>query len=158
MKFLKPLMTFLPTRPPHQQLDFIKLVIRTNVLEVRARNKVTNETIDLLKDELNSFKMYSTLNEQQITRFNYLRAKLYQEEGILAEKLRIMAGVKWIEEEERSTKFFLNSINSKRAISTVDYLNSANGPINSMNDILTFSKEFYSDLYAKHDTQALEGF
>ena len=143
---------------PHQQLDFIKLVIRTNVLEVRARNKVTNETIDLLRDELNSFKIYSTLNEQQITRFNYLRAKLYQEEGILAEKLRIMAGVKWIEEGERSTKFFLNSINSKRAISTIDYLNSANGPINSMNDILTFSKEFYSDLYAKHDTQALEGF
>ena len=143
---------------PHQQLDFIKLVIRTNILEIRAKNKVSNESIDSLKDELNSFNVFSTLTEQQIDRFNYVRAKLYQEEGVQAEKLRIMAGVKWIEEGERSTKFFLNAINTRRASSTVDYLNTSNGPVYSMKDILSFSKEFYSNLYAKVDPQPVDGF
>ena len=72
-------------------------------------------------------------NNQSIS----IRSELYKAEEAHSEKLRIMAGIKWAEEGERSTKFFLNAVNSKRANSTIDYLNSESGPIHNINDIVS---------------------
>ena len=143
---------------PHQKLDFIKVVIRTNTLELRSKNKISTQSIELLPQEIDSFKAIPTLDEQQSVEFNNIRSKLYKEEEVQSEKLRIMAGIKWAEEGELSTKFFLNSINSKRAISTVDYLNTENGPIHNIKDILLLSKQFYEDLYAERKTAIVDDF
>ena len=143
---------------PHQKLDFVKLVIRTNVLEVRAKNKISNDSVTALRVELDRYNLLTTLNEQQTANFNQIRSRLYREEEIENEKLRIMAGVRWTEEGERSTKFFLNSINTKRALSTIDSLNSVNGPISNINHILTHARNFYEDLYSKRTTSKIENF
>ena len=46
---------------------------------------------------------------------------VYEEEEKQAERLRIMAGVKWIEEGEQSSKYFLNAVTAKQVSSTLDY-------------------------------------
>ena len=143
---------------PHQKLDFVKVVIRTNILEIRAKNKITLDSIELLRQELNFYNSIPTLNEQQSINFNSIRSELYKAEEAHSEKLRIMAGIKWAEEGERSTKFFLNAVNSKRANSTIDYLNSESGPIHNINDIVSISKNFYKDLYAARNPQLEEDF
>ena len=143
---------------PHQKLDFIKLVIRTNVLELRAKNKSNITPIETLRAKLDSYNASTFLDEQQAKDFNHIRSELYRQEELEAEKHRIMAGVKWIEEGERSTKFFLNAINTNRAQSTVDYLNTPNGPTYNIGDILCFSKDFYRNLYTKRRPEWVEGF
>ena len=143
---------------PHQKLDFIKLVIRTNILELRAKHKSSNFLVDALRAALNQFSSFPSLDSDQTEQFNSIRAKLSREEDILSDKLRIMAGVKWIEEGERSTKFFLNSINSTRAASTLDYLNTDNGPVHHIKDILQHAKDFYNNLYTNQTPTNVDGF
>ena len=60
-----------------------------------------------------------------------------------------MAGVKWREEGERSTKYFLNAVKTREAMSTLDYLQTDHGQITDTNSILKFSKEFYKNLYSE---------
>ena len=42
--------------------------------------------------------------------FNEIRSKLYKAEEVEAERLKLIAGIKWREQGERSNKFFLNMI------------------------------------------------
>ena len=63
-----------------------------------------------------------------------------------------MAGIKWREEGERSTKFFLNALKSREAMAMLDYIQTENGPIVNQKDIMEYAKEFYEDLYAATET------
>ena len=65
-----------------------------------------------------------------------------------------MAGVKWREEGERSTKYFLNAVKTREAMSTLDYLQTDNSQIMDTNSILKFSKEFYKNLYSERKTNS----
>ena len=68
--------------------------------------------------------------------------------GRLAEKLCIIAGVKWREEGERSTKYFLNSVKEREAFSLVDFLQTNHGKIDKPGEILEYAKRFYEELYS----------
>ena len=143
---------------PHLKLDYVKLVIRTKVLEIRALNKKNVDAIHLLREKVTFFNSLPTLNNQQATDFANARVELYKAEESEAEKLRLAAGIKWREQGERSNKFFLNSINVNRANSTLDYLNTTGGQVSNMSDILDYAKEFYVNLYDKHPTEHIDNF
>ena len=143
---------------PHQKLDFIKVVIRTKVLEIRARNRVSKSEVENLYQQMERFKSLTFLDENQAKEFNDLRAHIHKIEEDEAEKLRVIAGIKWREEGERSTKFFLNSANVKIARSNMEYLITENGRIDDINSILDHSMHFYKNLYTKVETNHIEDF
>ena len=59
---------------PHQKLDYIKVVIRTKVLEIKARNKNNESLIQTLKSELEEFNKLEVISEAQSILFNEIRA------------------------------------------------------------------------------------
>ena len=143
---------------PHLKLDFIKLVIRTKILEIRARNKKVKDSIQHLRDKVNDFCTLTSLSSQQVTDFANARSELYNAEEIEAERLRLAAGVKWREQGERSNKFFLASLKTNQANSTLDFLNTPDGKVDNMNDILNYAKNFYTNLYDKYPTSPIDHF
>ena len=143
---------------PHIKLDYIKLVIRTKVLEIRARNKVSESQLQALRRELEEFNNLTQIEGTQLTRFNDLRLDIHKEEEKQAEKLRIMAGVKWREEGERSTKYFLNAIKIREAGATVDYLQTEIGKIDNYADIVSYARGFYEQLYSHKETVTEDSF
>ena len=143
---------------PHLKLDYVKLVIRTKILEIRAANKRDRNSIQVLRDKVNYYCSLPFLDSQQVSEFAKARTLLYREEELEAERLRLAAGIKWREQGERSNKFFLNAINANRASSTLDYLNTTEGKVTSMNEILNYAKDFYSNLYDKHPTNHIDNF
>ena len=149
---------FPPHWNPHLKLDYVKLVIRTKILEIRALNKKNDDSIQTLRNNISYFNSLPFLDSQQAIEFANARSKLYKAEESEAERLRLAAGIKWREHGERSNKFFLNSINVRRANSTLDYLNTPSGQVSNMNDILNHAKEFYVNLYDKHPTENIDNF
>ena len=136
---------------PHQKLEYIKVVLRTVTLEIRARNKITETQLGILKEELEQFNKLDFLDKNQTKIFNDLRASIYTEEEKQAEKLRMLAGVRWREEGERSTKYFLNIAKSREAMATLDYLQTEYGRLENTEDIMTYTRSFYKNLYDKRD-------
>ena len=53
-----------------------------------------------------------------------------------------MAGIKWREEGERSSKFFLNAVTAKQASSTLDYLTTDQGIVNDIGQIVEHARVF----------------
>ena len=112
-------------------------------------------------------KKYQEANREKINAYqNRRNAKIREakrmeqgeEEEKQTEKLKIMAGVKWREEGERSTKFFLNAVTAKQVSSTLDYLSTEQGNIHDINSIVDHAKEFYRTLHTKKDCQAVDDF
>ena len=56
---------------PHQKLEYIKVVLRTVTLEIRARNKITETQLGILKEELEQFNKLDFLDKNQTK--NYFR-------------------------------------------------------------------------------------
>ena len=154
----KAIKEFPPHWDPHLKLDYVKMVIRTKILEIRAVNNKTRDSIQTIRDRIAFFSSLPYLNVQQVTEFANARSELYKAEERESEKLRLAAGIKWREQGERSNKFFLNSINVNRAGSTLDYLNTPEGQVTNMRDILDYSKEFYANLYDKVLTDNIDNF
>ena len=134
------------------------MVIRTKILELRAINNKNRDSIQILRENVNYFSSLPFLNSQQAIDFANARSELYKAEELEAEKLRLAAGIKWREQGECSNKFFLNSINEKRANSTLDYLNTSEGRVAGMSEILNYAKEFYANLYDKYPTDNIDNF
>ena len=74
----------------------------------------------------------------------------------LAEKLKILAGIKWREEGERSSKFFLNAVTAKQASSTLDYLTTDQGIVNDIGQIVEHARVFYKSLYVKKECHPVD--
>ena len=157
-EIIKAIETFPSNWTPHLKLDYVKLVIRTNVLEIRSKNRNSDNSIESLRRDLDYFSSLTSLDNDQAAEFNAIRSKLYKAEEVEAERLKLIAGIKWREQGERSNKFFLNMINTNKASSTVDYLNIPEGKIENIKDILTYSKEFYRTLYSKRKCENLSDF
>ena len=117
---------------PHQKLDYIKMVIRTKTLELRNKDKIDDSLLSQLRANLEYLKTLTNLNDNEVDLFNNLRSMVYEEEEKQAEKLKIMAGVKWREEGEKSSKYFLNAVTAKQVSSTLDYLTTNQGTISDI--------------------------
>jgi len=77
---------------PHQKLEFIKLALRSKILEIRQRNK-SAILIDKMKEELDTL-MNDHDSTVQSERIRELQVSIQEYQTMEEEKLRIRAGVK----------------------------------------------------------------
>ena len=143
---------------PHQKLDYVKMTIRTKTLELRFKDKIDSGLLSKLKNDLEFLKSLTHLNDEESILFHELRSLVYEEEEKQAERLKIAAGVKWREEGERSSKYFLNAVTAKQVSSTMDFLSTEEGNIYDINLIVNHAKEFYKSLYSKKVCQPVDNF
>ena len=92
---------------PHMKLEFIKTMLRAKVLELRKMNKFTSSS-DVIKERIDGIVAKPILSRADIQKVEALRIKLARAEEVEEETMSIRAGIKWREEGERSSKFFLS--------------------------------------------------
>jgi len=136
---------------PHLILDFIKMKIRMEVSDIRREQRLSVNEIDRLKGEIQSIMDNGNLNNQIGPELQDLLTKLNKAEERESEILRIKAGVKWREQGEKSTKFFLNQIKTNQARSYLRELDTEHGMIENHEDLKEYIKTFYSNLYAAEE-------
>ena len=134
---------------PHNRLEYVKLMVRSSVMNIRSKRNSDINNLDQLKEELNNIEQLPSLGATEISRSMEIRQQIAKTEETIEELLRIRSGIKWREEGERSTKFFLNLINSKARTGNAHkgFIDN-NGTLLSENkEITEHAKKFYADLY-----------
>ena len=152
-----------PTWDQHMKLDFIKTMLLSKTLELRQMNKkfFSSESI---KEQLNEVLSKPIFTIEDIVNIESLKLELVRVEEQESEILRIKAGVKWREEGERSTRYFLSKFKSRSSACTMYLLKAGSRVISGTVDMLQFIKIFYSQLYngaspsKKDDLQFAEEF
>jgi len=136
---------------PHMILEFYKMTLRSKVQELRAMKKRVNNKAEL-QSKLNNLISNSTRQGliNSVSEIDNLKNKITELEEEEQEKLRIMAGVKWRELGEKSTKFFLGMIKSAQATRSMENIKNSEGKIvSSTKEILEVGEKYYRELYAK---------
>ena len=132
---------------PHQVHDFLKMTLRSKTLELRAMNKRQTSTA-AITEKINQYLLYPT--DESLRQANQLKAQLLQAEEEEAEVLKLKAGIKWREQGERSSKYFLSRLKARELSREMQELVDLNGaPISSLQAILDHVKVFYESLYRK---------
>jgi hypothetical protein len=138
---------------PHQKWEFCKVGLYTiaskqNTSFISAQDA---RKVSLVK-ELTKLKILIAENSsqhvnQKIATIEAELEDLYEQE---AESLFLQSGLKWREEGERSTKYFLGLVNKKRLESSLTQLYDHNGIlVDSVKGMLDIAKNFYKRLYSK---------
>jgi len=136
------------------------MTLRSTVLEIRQRKRKELAELDDMKVKLNSLMNEVNPSVEIVKEIDKLGSTIYQLEEQTEQKLMLMAGIKWREEGERSSKFFLNQtkVRSQQSASPV-FINEHDEVLTDREDILSHGKDFYSKLYSAsknsaHDDQA----
>ena len=132
----------------HQKLDFIKMILRSKALELRQMKKHEN-SCESVRAEINSIILDAPLDNDKAGQIETLKLKLQELEELEAESLRIKAGVKWREEGEKSTAYFLAKFKARTSGSVMHSLNLGTRIVTGSKDILAVVQQFYGRLYNK---------
>ena len=133
----------LPHWDPHMRLEFVKSMLRSKTLELRQMNKRTLGS-EVIKDRLNSLIAKSIFTRADIDCIEALKADLLLAEEQESETMRIRAGVKWREEGERSTRYFLSRFKARVNATTMQLLRAGSQVIEGPSNLLSFVKIIYS--------------
>ena len=122
-------------------------------------NKNTASSAAII-EKINQCLQFPTVDSMR--QADQLRTELLQAEEDEAEVLKLKAGIKWREQGERSTKFFLSRLKSREIARDMQGLVDANGtPLSGLQVILEHVKSFYAKLYGKvisHDNDRDDDF
>ena len=132
----------------HLRLDFVKMILRSKALELRQMKKFENSCASV-REEINSLVLQVPLNDERVARLDFLKMKLHELEEVESEMLSIRAGVKWREEGEKSTSYFLAKFKAKSESAVMHSLNVGTRIITGSQDILSAVQQFYNKLYNK---------
>ena len=145
---------------PHQELEYLKMTIRSIALEIASEVKKESEREQQrLKDNIdfwqNAFvnsksQEYKSLAESHLNDLMAERDKYLEERG---EYLSKRVKTKWYQESEKNTKYFLNMQRAKANKSNMNRL-TVNGV--EVTDLTTINNEietFYRSLYEKGDSK-----
>ena len=132
----------------HLKLDFIKMVLRSKTLELRQMKKFENSCVTV-REEICSIISKAPLNANSAARLDALKLNLHDLEEIEAETLRIRAGVKWREEGEKSTSYFLARFKARSEGSVLHSLNLGTRMVTGSKAILSIVQQFYGKLYSR---------
>jgi exonuclease III len=155
---------------PHQKWEFCKVGLNTAVgkhtckqvsLQKQRKSALIKNLTNLKLSIANptSQDRLAALN-QKISAIEAELEDMYEQE---AESLFMQSGLKWREEGEKSSKYFLGLVNKRREESTVIQMYDRNGSlVNSVHGILDIARSFYENLYSKvqpaTNTRLLESF
>lgn len=131
---------------PHMKLEFVKTMLRVKVLELRKMNKFTSSS-DVIKERIDGIVAKPILSRADIQQVEALRIKLARAEEVEEETMSIRAGIKWREEGERSSKFFLSRFKARAAATTMHILHVGQQVISQSTGLVNFVRIFYSNLY-----------
>jgi len=133
---------------PHLLLDYVKMRIRSEVLLIRKESRLSSNDVESLKSEIQNLLDYGPLDKEMSDELQKLSVLLHKAEEKESESLRLRAGIKWREQGERSTKFFLNQIKSNQASGYLRELDTSEGNLTDTEGILKYVKAFYENLYS----------
>ena len=138
---------------PHQIHDFLKVTLRSKTLEIRAMYKRISNS-KAIADRIN--EVLSNPTDQARREADRLKIELLQAEEAEFDILRLRAGIKWREQVERSSKYFLGRLKSREASRTMQNLTDEFGRIlHRLQDVLDHVKSFYASLYKKANESPL---
>jgi exonuclease III len=153
---------------PHQKLDFIKVKIRDHLLfegRIKAKSKKTNLQHTNLEIEKLSKKRDYLLSKAQsqrdnleetlklidelTTSINIAEMSLVEHQREEADRLIFRSKVKWAEEGEKSTKYFMNLLKERQEKMQIRKIISNGITYSSQNEISKAITNFYKKLYQK---------
>jgi hypothetical protein len=159
---------------PHQKLDFVKVKVRDFLLEEgriqskkdKSELQYTNEEISSLNKALdqllvlaNSENINNDKFDETIKRIDKLKeAIIITEENITelrnreAQKLIFRSKAKWVEEGEKSTKYFLNLLKDRQKKMIIRKITSNGTTHFKQDEISKAIEKFYKDLYKKNES------
>ena len=140
---------------PHQILDFIKMILRSKTLELRQMKKQI-ENCESIKEEINELISKAPLNVEDANKVDHLKFRLHGLEEIESETLRVKAGVKWREEGEKSTSYFLSKFKARSEGATMHSLNLGTRLVHGSEAIMSVVTQFYRRLYNGADPEKVE--
>ena len=128
------------------RLEFIKTMLRAKTLELRKMNKF-NSSSDAIKEKIDHIVANPILSRADIQKVEALRIKLARAEEVEDKTMSIRAGVKWREEGEKSSKFFLSRFKARTAATAMHLLHVGRQVLTKSTDLVSFVRIFYSNLY-----------
>ena len=131
---------------PHTRLDFVKMMLRSKTLELRQMRKFSDDGV-AIRDEISNIIKVTPLSVNEASRLDMLKLKLYDLEEREAEINSIRAGVKWREEGEKSTAYFLARFKARSEATVMYSLNLGTRVVRGTENILSVVKQFYGRLY-----------
>ena len=102
----------------------------------------------LVREEINSIMLTAPLDAAKAAQLDALKLRLHELEEVEADTLRIKAGVKWREEGEKSTSYFLAKFKARTGGSVMHSLNLGTRIVTGSKDILSIVQQFYGRLYS----------
>ena len=144
------------TLDPHLHWEMVKAEIRELTQKFCRNNSVNkNNEKQLIMKELVTLeqKLSKNPSDENLTAEHNLKKKRYEE--IIEEEvrgIRIRCGLKWIEEGERNTKFFLSLEKRRSAQNTIKELEVGDTKIIDEGEILTEIGQYYEDLYMQKES------
>ena len=139
---------FLPHWTPHMKLDFIKTMLRSKALELRAMRRANDEKANI-KEAIDNLALLVPLSIESSAKIDSLKLRLHELEEREAEILRIKAGIKWREEGEKSTSYFLARFKARSAGAILHSIQLGTRVVTGSMGILSVVQQFYKHLYNK---------
>ena len=144
---------------PHQQLEFLKMAIRSSVIEIASNHKKESDLLTKeIRRDINFWQttyeqsMMPSMREKAMTNLEIAKTKL---DRYLDETGRYLCGrakSMWYQEGEKSTKYFLNLERSKSKTAEMNGLKNQGDMIYDEEEIDKMVENFYRSLYEKGDT------
>ena len=144
---------------PHQELEFLKMAIRSSVIEIASNQKKERETLTKeIRRDINFWQTtyeQSTMSSMRDTAMTNLEKAKTKLDKYLEETGRYLCGRSksmWYQEGEKSSKYFLNLERSKSKAAEMRELKSEGMLIYDDKEIDREVEKFYKTLYEKGDT------
>ena len=131
---------------PHLKLEFIKSTLRSKTLELRLMKKFSSSST-VLRERINVIVNKSPLTIEDSNQVEVLRVQLREAEEVESEIQRIKAGVRWREEGERSTSYFLSRFKARSEGSVMHAINLGTRVVTGAVRLTSVVKQFYQRLY-----------
>ena len=141
---------------PHQQLEFLKMAIRSTVIEISSNQRKEREA--LTKEIRRDINFWQTSYEQSVmpamksTAMSNLEIAKTKLDKHLEDTGRYLCGrakSMWYQEGEKSTKYFLNLEHSKTRAAEMNGLKKQGEIVNDEREIDKMVESFYKSLYEK---------
>ena len=143
---------------PHQQLEFLKVAIRSSAIEIASNHKKEQDKLTAeIRKEINFWQStyentsIDTIRATAMVNLEEAKVKLDKFLDERGKYLCWRAKSKWYQEGEKSTKYFLNLEKAKNGKNEMNEIK-INGIIsNDPDEIDKTVEEFYKKLYEKGD-------
>lgn len=130
------------------------MIIRNSCVEKRKQTRSEFAELDMLKAEYDMRIANGIINKDT----EQLKREIYRIEENLEEELRLKAGIKWREEGERSSKYFMNLIKNRTQLKACinSFLDSNGTLITDIKDCVEHAKNFYINLYSSRENNTID--